>query len=562
MEKLKKLFKNTNFQASIIVVTVFVLVIKFPFLLLFVVPLIIIACVYDEYAQNKKAANKRTVNNAQGYVDPDLEELRDISNELKELDVEKDFSKLKKIAERIPSLVEDVRTPKTFFEVVGDLTIKTRLYYFQEIDRSRSDTVKGDYPFLKDEFIKAKDVCDNFFDGNEYIKVWIIYRSLLQKQVPEEEINKNFPELISKIKDIREQKWKDVAWAYHIADEVEKISGKDSCSKERYKKQEALFAADDSKERITEAQSDELKNDFKLLLAFDKEEMKEKDKEISEQILRNFNIETFGGKPNKIKSEVIWELEDAIKLGEKVREEFLDLPMLNGLGFDNSELKQKQLQFAGNIRTTDHYANTFGEKFVDQIQDLERVSDFYQFEMFDQDPIKSAIENEDIERIVFYSLLQIPKKHILIADNISKDDPLKRAPYFGIMHIHHLIILQVLQDLGVHNKDEMVIATWITNQFIDPLDGGDAMDAFLKTPNKGRYDDKFMREIWVPLYFLLSSEFNLSKESRDSTKVVDIADGIFQSVLNSYFLGDPEEAYKMMKPMYEYLQEEEKKRSK
>ena len=39
----------------------------------------------------------------------------------------------------------------------------------------------------------------------------------------------------------------------------------------------------------------------------------------------------------------------------------------------------------------------FGEKFVDQIQDLERVSDFYQFEMFDQDPIKSAIENEDIE---------------------------------------------------------------------------------------------------------------------------------------------------------------------
>ena len=58
--------------------------------------------------------------------------------------------------------------------------------------------------------------------------------------------------------------------------------------------------------------------------------------------------------------------------------------------------------------------------------------------VFPAKTIKSAIENEDIERIVFYSLLQIPKKHISIADNISKDDPLKRAPYFGIMHIHHL----------------------------------------------------------------------------------------------------------------------------
>ena len=508
--------------------------------------------------QNKKVLNKRKVTSGTGYIDPDREELRKISEELQELDVEKDFSKLKKIAERIPSLVEDVRTPKTFFEVVGDLTMKTRLYYFQEIDQSRSDTVKGEYPFLKDDFVKAKDVCDRYFDGNEYVKVWIIYRTLLQRQVPEEEINKNFPEFISKIKDIRDQKWKDVAWAYHVADEVEKLTGKDSCSKERYKKQEAKFAEDNIKERMTENQDDEFKNDYKLLLTFDPEKMDAKDKEISENFLRNFNVETFGGKPNKIKSKVIWELEDAIKFGEKVREDFLDLPMLNGLGFDTTELKQKELQFAGKIRTTDHYADTFGEKFVEQIQDLERVSDFYQFEMFDKDPINTAIKNEDIERIILYSLLQIPKKTILTAENISKDDPLKRAPYFGIMHIHHLIILQVLKDLGIHNKNEMVIASWITNQFIDPLDGGDAMDAFLKTPNKGRYDDKFMREIWVPLYFLLSSEFNLSKESRDSTKVIDIADGIFQSVLNSYYLGNSEEAYAMMKPMYDYLQEKDK----
>ena len=562
MEFLQKLFEDKNFRNLFFAILGFIGIIVFPPLWIVFLSVAVISMMFAAVNQDSKEKNSNEERNTKekGFVDPDLEELRNVSEELKELDVEKDFSKLKKIAERIPSLVEDVRTPKTFFEVVGDLTIKTRLYYFQEIDRS--DPVKGDYPFLKDDFIKAKDVCDSFFDGNEYVKVWIIYRTLLQKQVPEEEINKNFPELISKMNDIRDQKWKDVAWAYHIADEVEKISGKDSCSKERYKNQEAIFAEDDSKEKMTENQDDEFKQDYKLLLAFDSEEMDAKDKEISEQLLKNFDVENFGGKPNKINSKVLWNIDDAIKFGEKVREEFLDLPMLNGLGFDTSEQQQKLLQFAGSIRTEDHYANIFDDKFVDQIQDIDRISDFYQFEMFDKDPIKTSIENEDIERIIFHSLLQIPKKTILNADIASKDDPLKRAPWFGIMQIHLLIILQVLQDLGIYNKNEIVIASWITNQFVDPLDGGDAMNKILKTPNTGRYDDKFMKEIWVPLYFLLRMEFNFSKESYDSTRVVDVAGSTFYSVLKSYFIGDSEEAYTMMRPMYDLLQEREKKRSK
>ena len=88
------------------------------------------------------------------------------------------------------------------------------------------------------------------------------------------------------------------------------------------------------------------------------------------------------------------------------------------------------------------------------------------------------------------------------------------------------------------------------------------MNEILKTPNTGRYDDKFMKEIWVPLYFLLRMEFNFSKESLDSTRVVDVAGSTFYSVLKSYFIGDPEEAYTMMRPMYDLLQEQEKKRSK
>ena len=127
MEELKKLFKNTNFQTSIIVITVLVLTINFPFLLLFLIPLIIIACVNDEYAQSKKAAKR--------YEDPDLKELKNISEELQELDVEKDYSKLKNITERIPSLMEDLMTPKTFYEILGDLTLKTTHYFFEDLQK-------------------------------------------------------------------------------------------------------------------------------------------------------------------------------------------------------------------------------------------------------------------------------------------------------------------------------------------------------------------------------------------------------------------------------------------
>ena len=558
MEFLQKIFKDKNFRNLFFVILGIIGIILFPPLWILFLTVTVIAMMYA--AVNKDLKNQDSNEGKSKeikYVDPDLEELRNITEELQEIDVEKDYSKLKNITDRIPSLMEDVMTPKTFYEIVGDLTLKTTHYYFEDLEKQDKNAKK--YPSLESDFQKAKDVCDGFFDGNEYVKVWVIYRSLLQKQVPEEKINKNFPELISTLKDIRDQKWKDVAWAYHIADEVEKISGKDSCSKERYKNQEAIFAEDDSKEKMTENQDDEFKQDYKLLLAFDPDEMDAKDKEISEQLLKNFDVENFGGKPNKINSDVLWDIDDAIKFGEKVREEFLDLPMLNGLGFDTSEQQQKLLQFAGSIRTEDHYANIFDDKFVDQIQDIDRISDFYQFEMFDKDPIKTSIENEDIERIIFHSLLQIPKKTILNADIASKDDPLKRAPWFGIMQIHLLIILQVLQDLGIYNKNEIVIASWITNQFVDPLDGGDAMNKILKTPNTGRYDDKFMKEIWVPLYFLLRMEFNFSKESYDSTRVVDVAGSTFYSVLKSYFIGDPEEAYTMMRPMYDLLQEREKK---
>ena len=561
MEFLQKLFRDKNFRNLFFAISGFIGIILFPPLWILFLTVTVIAMMYA--AVNKDLKNQDSNEGKSKeikYVDPDLEELRNITEELQEIDVEKDYSKLKNITDRIPSLMEDVMTPKTFYEIVGDLTLKTTHYYFEDLEKQDKNAKK--YPSLESDFQKAKDVCDEFFDGNEYVKVWVIYRSLLQKQVPEEKINKNFPELISTLKDIRDQKWKDVAWAYHIADEVEKVTGKDSCTKEKYKKLAAHFDEDDSKERMTEKQNDEFKNDYKLLLEFDPEKIKAKEIEIFENFLKSFDVSNFEGKPKKIKSKIKWKLEDAIKFAKIIHSEYSEVSKLSAFGEFGGvdEVTRKSYQYAGFVRSEEYYESLHGEKFLDQIQDLERISDFYQFEMFDEDPIQSAIENEDIERIMFYSLIQIPRYTISKIEEVSKDDPIKRAPYFSIMYEHMTIILNILERLEIFNNDEIVIRSWIFNQITDPLDQGKSQISLSKKNKKGRpYDRKYIEELWVPLYRFM--DLQLSHPDGlvgDVEKAYELIGRIPINVLYNYFVGDPEQAYTAMKPMLDLMKEQEK----
>ena len=561
MEFLQKFFKDKNFRNLFFAISGFIGIILFPPLWILFLTVTVIAMMYA--AVNKDLKNQDSNEGKSKeikYVDPDLEELRNITEQLQEIDVEKDYSKLKNITDRIPSLMEDVMTPKTFYEIVGDLTLKTTHYYFEDLEKQDKNAKK--YPSLESDFQKAKDVCDGFFDGNEYVKVWVIYRSLLQKQVPEEKINKNFPELISTLKDIRDQKWKDVAWAYHIADEVEKVTGKDSCTKERYKKLAAHFDQDDSKERMTEKQNDEFKNDYKLLVEFDPEKIKAKEIEISENFLKSFDVSNFEGKPKKIKSKIKWKLEDAIKFAKIIQSEYSEVSKLSAFGEfgGDDEVTRKSYQYAGFVRNKEYYESLYGEKFLDQIQDLERISDFFQFEMFDEDPIQSAIENEDIERIMFYSLIQIPKYTITKIEEVSKEDPIKRAPYFSIMFEHMTIILNILERLEIFNNDEIVIRSWIFNQITDPLDKGKSQISLSKKNKKGRpYDRKYIEELWVPLYRFI--DLQLSHPDGlvgDVEKAYEIIGRIPINLLYNYFVGDPEQAYATMKPMLDLLKEQEK----
>ena len=124
--------------------------------------------------------------------------------------------------------------------------------------------------------------------------------------------------------------------------------------------------------------------------------------------------------------------------------------------------------------------------------------------MFDKDPIQTAIKNEDIERIIFYSLIHIPRRTILNINELANKNIEERTILFAVMKTHTLIILQVLEELEIFNTEEITIKSWIENQFTDPKDKGAALQKIL---DKGVKDKRFIKDIWVPLVKLIQIQF-------------------------------------------------------
>ena len=261
-------------------------------------------------------------------------------------------------------------------------------------------------------------------------------------------------------------------------------------------------------------------------------------------------------KPKTIKSKITWKLTDVIKFGEKVREDYSDLPSFNGLGMTESIAGKKKLILAGDLENNLVFKKYLGDEFTKDIKDFDRVRDFYKFEMFDYDPIWTAIQNEDKERIILYSFLEIPKKIFLNVeweDEIHIEEPVKRAPYFAIAKCHMTIILQVLEHLKIYDDNEISIKCWIINQITDPLDKDDLADQII---NKATKDKRFMKEIWWGLYRLLEMNF-LSPKGLigEVSEVISISDSLFSDVLSNYFLKDPEDAYALIAPLNKTLDE-------
>ncbi len=450
------------------------------------------------------------------------------------------------------------RIPRTFYEVMGDLGNFTWLYYSEQLYNPEKITIKNEW--IIEQFERTKKICDDFFDGQNYIRYWTIYRSLERKGVSEEDFYIAFPNLEEEIKKIREKNWEDIAWNWSLVDKVDEVNKKkDTCTKELFQKISNYFDEDVKKDFLDNLTEDQ-KNEYKLLTVLDLDEERKKDIEISNDYWKSMpDLTEIGrGVPNEIESKITWSLEDSIKLGEIIINEYYERGVVdfNGLGLTKNDIIRKKDQFAGNIECNETFKEFLGTELTKDIQDFDRVKDFLKFEKYDPEPVQTAIDNEDIERIIFYSLIEIPKSTLLnIAweDEEFINDPIKRAPYFAITKIHMTIILQVLEHFGIYNDKEILIKLWILNQITDPLDKDNLVDQII---SKAMKDERFMKEIWWGLYRLLEMNF-LSPKGLigDVGEVVGIADSLFSDVLINYFLKDPEDAYSLIAPLNKTLDE-------
>ena len=559
---MKGFFKNKNFKNLIFGILFFIGIVIFPSIWYLILAILIIAIMLDSVKNDSPQKNSFDgKNSGLNYEDSSLQELETVREGLmEELDKlesknekDLDYSKLQKFARRMPDLVNEVQTPKTFLQIIGSLGNGAYSCYLKGLLDSKGENNK-EFHFLVDQFDREKKVCDHFFDGKEYMKSWVIFRSLQRKGISEEEFNKFFPSYVYLIEEIRKKKWEDIAWAWFINDKVDEIYGYDSCTKDRFLKEEKNYTKEFKTIFLNNLKDADKKN-YKLLTIPDLELEKEIDEKISDDFYNSLSDNDLiigKKKPNKIPSKVDWKLEDAINFGQEVWNvyAFLEVPDLNGLGIEPNEIRKKQLRLAGNFTDDEIFRNYLGKEFLDtfHIENIDRVRDFLKFEMFDEDRIQTAIKNEDIERIIFYSFIELPKMTLVNVecnDEIHISDPAKRAPYFAIMHYQMVIILVLMSSLGIFDSKEELIKMWIQNQITDPLDKDGLCLALRKNAEN---DERFVNEIYLGLSRILEVIFlNYSKFESNPEIIISTVEKVFFEVLSNYFLKTPESAFEIMK---------------
>ena len=450
------------------------------------------------------------------------------------------------------------RKPRTFYEVMGDLGNYTWNYYSEQL--YNPEKVTNENEWIIEQFDRTKKIFDDFFDGKNYIKYWTIYRALERKGIAEKDIYNAFPNLEKEIKKIREKNWEEIAWDWSLVDKVDEVNQrKDTCTKESFQKIRTYFD-EEVKKKFLDNLTEEQKNEYKLLTVLDLDEEKKKDIEIINDYWKSMPDPSKLGReiPNKINSKITWSLEDSIELGEIIINDYYERGVNDFNAFEvmGSDIMRKKEQLAGNIESDETFKEFLGTELTKDIKDFDRVKDFLKFEKYDPNPIQTAIDNEDIERIIFYSFLEIPKSTLLNVaweDEEFITDPVERAPYFAITQIHTTIILRVLENFKVYDDNEMFIKIWILNQIVDPLDKGELADHII---NKAMKDERFVKEIWWGLYKMLSINFLTEGLKGDISEVIAIADTLCSDVLKNYFLKDPEDAYSLIKPLNETFNEE------
>ena len=281
-----------------------------------------------------------------------------------------------------------------------------------------------------------------------------------------------------------------------------------------------------------------------VLYLYSKDKKELKTHSLNQEIEIPKQLEEEEDKPKERKKSLVnWSLEEAIKLGEIARDKYYDFKVVE------DEVRRAQLQIAVKVKEKEVFEaagfTDIGKASFDEY--AEYINTIY----LDRDPIRTAIEKRDVDKIIILSLIQVPKRMKLLANKESASDPNSRSIYFAIMHLQSALLHQVLEHAELINSVEQPFwKNYLLGSAADPLDVGEAMVNFLDQKEKGVKDPRFMKEIWCTLNRLLWMELTRSTGGK-AEDAINILDDFYVSILGDYLGDNPEKVYESIKPLRE-----------
>lgn len=152
--------------------------------------------------------------------------------------------------------------PKDFYQLIYDLSINAEFAIKADLSESKNLKARQD---AWETFDKLQKACDDFFLGKEYVRNWVIFKTLEKLGIPEEKFNlvitNNF---VLGLEEIRNKGWANIAWSFYLADKIESQYGKGSCTQSKMISLQEQFTDKQIKEYLSNLDSNQIK-EFKLI---------------------------------------------------------------------------------------------------------------------------------------------------------------------------------------------------------------------------------------------------------------------------------------------------------
>lgn len=129
----------------------------------------------------------------------------------------------------IMELIMEAQMPEDFLGLTGSVSMTMKAAF--------ANNKKADSSYFWRLFEKTQRACDDFFNGNFYIRAWVCARTLRDSGMADDVLEMIVPELSL----LRNGKWCLVAWSWYVCERVENSLGPGSCTSLTYLNTEAIL---------------------------------------------------------------------------------------------------------------------------------------------------------------------------------------------------------------------------------------------------------------------------------------------------------------------------------